>query len=512
MLVFGLLFALVLGWFSWQTRQAERIFLDDASEHARLLADAVILHARGAVTAEAVTAAMLTRFLSNAAGFVAYLDGIAPFTADELAAFAGEADLSVIRIVGRDGVVQGPALPLPASAAGCSRLQRLVRLDALHTILYGIPAERDVGCVLVGMDSRATEALEAAVGLPRALAAIADLPGVESVRLEGDPRSLVLGPDTGVAMPLVGIRRLADGRMVAQARADVAGARLLLDLDAGPLQAMRARLWLEFLGFVLVLLLAGSVGTWILYRHQRAHEHQLLDFERRLSRRREEAGLGRAAAAIAHEIRNPLNTMAMGLQRLKLEASDIDTEHRRLIDLMLEGVQRTNASVTGLLDYARPLQPRRDSVALEDLITEQLTLYRGRLEQANTRARLDLHPPIRVRGDAGLLRRLLDNLLHNALEALEAEAPGGYFRIEARRQRGTAVLRIANDGFVGDPVGVERLLEPWFTTKNDGTGLGLAICRRIALAHDGTLELQAPRPGRLCVSVVLPAAEPQTGH
>ncbi|WP_242445596.1 histidine kinase dimerization/phospho-acceptor domain-containing protein [Chromatium okenii] len=94
-------------------------------------------------------------------------------------------------------------------------------------------------------------------------------------------------------------------------------------------------------------------------------------YERRLSRQREEAGLGRAAAAIAHEIRNPLNAMAMGLQRLQLEADELLPAHRRLLDIVFAAVGRTNSTVTGLLDYARPLHPRRERLALDALVSEQ---------------------------------------------------------------------------------------------------------------------------------------------
>ncbi|WP_242445594.1 hypothetical protein [Chromatium okenii] len=108
LLVFGLLFALVFGWFFVQTRQAQQVFLEDASARARLLTDAVMLHTRGALLAERVTADILTRFLGNSARFVAYLDGVAPFRADELSAFADEAGLSVIRLIRAEGIVQGP--------------------------------------------------------------------------------------------------------------------------------------------------------------------------------------------------------------------------------------------------------------------------------------------------------------------------------------------------------------------------------------------------------------------
>ena len=304
LLVFGFLFALFLIWFLVQARQAQRAFLEDASAHAGLLTDAVVLHARGAVLAEDVTASILTRFLGNAARFVAYLDDISPFRSDELAGFAEESGLTAIRIARGDATVQGPADWRPGEPLDCRRRDQLIRLRSASTVVYAVGRASGPGCILVGMDSRRTDALESAIGLSKALAGVARLPGVVSVRLDGEPRRGAEGIPASPP-PTVWIQTLASGRVVARASATVDGARLVLDLDAGPLLAMRERLRLQSLGFVLVLVLAGGLGAWLLYRHQRAYERQLLDYERRLSRQREEASLGQAAAGVAHEIRNP---------------------------------------------------------------------------------------------------------------------------------------------------------------------------------------------------------------
>lgn len=508
LLVFGLLFALVLAWFFLQTRQAQQVFLEDASEHSRLLADAVVLHTRGARLAEEATETILSSFLASSAGFVAYLDGIAPFRSNELAAFAEEAGLSMIRIIRPDGIDQGPEASLTELPANCSRLGRLVRLESAHQILLGVRSQSDEGCILVGMDSRQIEALEAAIGVPRALTAVRELPGVLDVRLVEDE---AIGGDAGAAaggLPRVALRHAAGGDVVAHARASIDGSTLLLDLDAGPLLAMRERLWWEFLGFVAVLTLSGALGAWLLYHHQRAHERQLLDYERRLSMQREEAGLGRAAAAIAHEIRNPLNAIAMGLQRLQLEADALSDEHRRLVELLREAVRHTNGTVTGLLDFARPVQPRRLRVDLNALVEDQLSLYRARLLDSAIQVDLSLDAGLWVDGDPDLLRQVVDNLLRNALEAV---GPGECIEVRGEWRAARAVLAVSNPGLSAEVTDVERLAEPWLTTKPTGTGLGLAICRRILRAHGGDLSLLVPRPGWLTAEAWIPAP-PKAGH
>jgi len=502
LLVFGMLIALAVGWFVIQTRQVQRDFVEDTAAHARLLADAVALHARGAVLAQEITDEALTAFLASSARFADYLDGIEPFRPDELTAFAARAGLSVIRIVGPGGSVQGPPdWPGDKKAPGCGHQQRLLRLPELHTVLYGVPRVA-AGCVLVGMDSRRIDRLRAAVGLPRALEAVAALPGVLAVRLDGETDP-ALARDGTTAPPRVMIRRQDDGTLAARARIGVAGAVLVLDLDADPLLRQRGRLWRELAAFALALTLAGGLGTWLLFRHQQARDRQLRAFERELSQQREEAGLGRAAASVAHEIRNPLNAIGMGLQRLRLEATELDAGHRRLLELLLDAVRRTDGTVTGLLEYARPCTPRHEPVRLDRLLRDRLALYAQRLDAAGITLNLAPAPApdAPIPADPALLGRVIDNLLRNALEAMPG---GGRLDIALNRDSGGLTLALTNDGLAADIGSVERVLEPWFTTKADGTGLGLAISRRIAEAHGGQLEVDIPEVGRFRVRLRLP--------
>ncbi len=499
LLVFSLLFAMVLGWFYFQTRQAEQAFLTDAGEHAGLLADAVGLHVRGAVLAEHLSDAILGGFLRSSARFVDYLDGIEPFRAEELSAFAGETGLSVVGVVGATEVTRGGLAGAPPAPDRCEGLDRLNRTRAAHTVLYGIARGDTAGCIWVGMDSRRIDDLQAEIELGRALETVRRLPGIVNVSLQGTPERETQ-PGTR-SQPRVGIEIGADGRVLARAQTPVAGALLTVDMDAGPLLAARERLWLEFAGFACALALTGGLGTWLLYRHQRAHDRQLRGFEQRLSRRREEAGLGRAAAAIAHEIRNPLNAMAMGLQRLQMEADELDAEHRHLLQVVLDAVRRTNGTVSGLLDYARPLQPKREVVHMEQLLRDQLSLYSRRLAQNGAQLELRITAVAPVRADADLLRQVLDNLLRNALEAVPAQ---GDVEIVLEPAGTDLSLTISNDGFALAADQAEGILEPWFTTKTQGTGLGLAISRRIVAAHGGTLGVEVPRPGRLQVCIRLP--------
>jgi signal transduction histidine kinase len=500
LLVFGLLIGLAVGWFFIQAHQTQQGFVADAEEHARLLADAVALQARGALLAQDAIDSILTVLLGSSARFVDYLDGIEPFTEDELDAFAAEAGLSIIRVIGPDRPAPSRIAPDAAVALGCDALQRLIALPEIQTLAFGVARADAQGCVIVGVRSSQLDRLKTAVGPRRALDRLAALPGVLEVEMRGAPATT--STETGDAgEPVVRIGRGDDGRLVAEARTPFDGAELIILMDAERLVAQRQRLWWEFAAFVLLLLITGGVGTALLYRHQRAHERQLRSFERQLSQQREEAGLGRAAAGIAHEIRNPLNAMAMGLQRLQMEADGLDPGQKRLLSVVLEALRRTNDTVGGLLAYARAYQPRQVVVRLDQLISEQLSLYRQRFSELNVHLIEELAGPTKVRGDPDLLRQVLDNLLRNALEALPT---GGRFEIRLSPDPAGTRLILTNDGLQLDADALPRVLEPWFTTKPNGTGLGLAISLRIVQAHGGDLRVDTPTPGRLRVQVFLP--------
>jgi len=498
LLAFGVLCALVLAWFSFQTRQAQQTFLEDAADYARRLADAIGLHARGAVQGRQVTDAMLVRFLGSSARFVDYLDQVEPFRDHELTAFAAEAGLLAIRIVRPEGSSQGPPDWNPGELPGCDR--RLRSLSETHTLVFGAPRQGREGCILVAMDNQPLEDLRDVIGLPRALEAAAALPGVLRVALTGEWVENAAEP-IHPGLPVVATRQLADGVRVVEVRAPLSGAELVVDLDADPLTRIEQRLWREFAGFAIILGLIGGLGAWLLYRYQQAHLEQLRAYEQRLSQQREEAALGQAAAAIAHELRNPLNAMAMGLQRLQMEADELSSDHRRLVAVVLEAVGRSNRSVTDLLNYARPYRPRQEPVALGALVTDQLALYAGSFHAAAIRLQYTLAVEERIPGDPDLLRQVLDNLLRNALEA---QPQGGWLDIHLNPVAGGLELTLTNGGFSLSPEEAPRILEPWFTTKSTGAGLGLAISRRILTAHSGRLTVASPRPGELAVQLFLP--------
>jgi two-component system sensor histidine kinase PilS (NtrC family) len=259
--------------------------------------------------------------------------------------------------------------------------------------------------------------------------------------------------------------------------------------------------------FPLVSPAGAPLGTAVIFQDLTA----LRAMEERVARTDRLADLGRLAAGLAHELRNPLASM-MGSVEL-LRAAAVGADDRRLLDIVLREGSRLAQLVTEFLAFARPAPPRRAPVDLAQLAGETLDAFAHDPSAAGVEVSRRL-APAPVRADAGQLRGVLWNLLLNAAQAApprRAGAPRGAVRVAcAPTPEGGAELSVEDDGPGIAPADRERLFTPFFTTKPEGTGLGLATVHRIVDAHGGTVAV-ASSPGqgaRFTVRLPPAAAEP----
>ena len=206
------------------------------------------------------------------------------------------------------------------------------------------------------------------------------------------------------------------------------------------------------------------------------------------------AAVGALAASIAHEIRNPLASIAGSVELLAGELP-LAGEHRILMDLILKESDRLNLLITDFLDFTRERRPQPKPLDPAALLREVLRMVRQRPE-AEERLKLTLQAegaPAVVEADPGMLRQVAINLITNACEAVVwAGALTITLRTGAAADGASSeelVMEVADDG-PGVPAAARaHLFEPFFTTKPGGTGLGLAIAHRIVEMHGGQLEL-----------------------
>jgi two-component system sensor histidine kinase PilS (NtrC family) len=217
------------------------------------------------------------------------------------------------------------------------------------------------------------------------------------------------------------------------------------------------------------------------------------------------AGVGELAAGLAHEIRNPLASIA-GSSQLLRESPELTDDERTLLDIIERESMRLNGLISDFLAYTGPSLRNIGAVNVADVIgdvTEAIRAGEAR-EKGVTVENLVLRNLV-VDGDAEQLKQVLWNLVRNAVQATPA---GGYVRLDlfsqVRHGERYAVTTVSDTGKGIDPANTAKIFNPFFTTKEGGTGLGLAISQRIVQIHRGFVEVRS-QPGHGSIfSVFLP--------
>jgi signal transduction histidine kinase len=219
------------------------------------------------------------------------------------------------------------------------------------------------------------------------------------------------------------------------------------------------------------------------------------------------AAVGELAAAIAHEVRNPLAVIVNAVAGLRRSAVR-DEDRTMLLGIVDEEAARLNRLVTDLLRFARPVSVKRSPVSLLELANRSRSS--AMLDGHQIVVRMDDDPELHtVWVDPSLFRLVFDNLVENACQAMKS---GGTVQILVHRGqlRGEPAVRIEiADSGQGMEQGVrERALDPFFTTRPSGTGLGLPIVHRIIEAHGGEIRLDSEEGQGTTVTLLLPLGPP----
>jgi signal transduction histidine kinase len=205
------------------------------------------------------------------------------------------------------------------------------------------------------------------------------------------------------------------------------------------------------------------------------------------------AAMGRLATGLAHEIRNPLSSIAGSIQLLR-SGPGLSDEDRELCEIVLRESARLNDLVTDMLDLSRPRPPTLLPLDLVRLVREVVELA-SRSGRATTDVAITLRAPATalVLADGAQLRQLTWNLVRNAVQASSAEDEVG---VEVSIDGATdhVWLAVRDEGVGLDAIAKERLFDAFFTTRTQGTGVGLAVVKRIADDHGFTIQVES-EPG-----------------
>ena len=228
---------------------------------------------------------------------------------------------------------------------------------------------------------------------------------------------------------------------------------------------------------------------------------QIRELEEQLQRAERDAVVGRMAAGVAHELRNPLSSVK-GLALLLKSKFGEDLSSQQTADLMVEQVERLNRSISELLDYARPGMVTKTTLRIDELLAKAVMLVRTDAETQNISVKENYGcGPITMQGDQDKLTQLFLNLCLNGIQAM---GEGGTLTLSTHCSDGDITVEISDSGCGIPREIVERVFEPYFTTKHEGTGLGLAMSARIAHDHNGSIQLKSAEEEGTTVTVTLP--------
>jgi len=261
-------------------------------------------------------------------------------------------------------------------------------------------------------------------------------------------------------------------------------------LEGGPL--LLAYEWNRILYKIMFTVLACFAVAFLsgfLAEQTRRTRGELKDMEDHVKRVEKLASMGEMAAGLAHEIKNPLASLAGSIQMLKEELS-YNSENHKLMQIVLRETDRLNSLVSDFLLFAKPPQGNLENIRLDRALSETLELF----EKDNACAgriiiEKRLLADIWVAMDPVHLRQIVWNLLLNASEAIEGD---GTITVTMNSHMARRVSIAVADTGIGIPEAcLKNIYDPFFTTKTRGTGLGLSIVHRILESYDSRMEVES---------------------
>jgi len=268
-----------------------------------------------------------------------------------------------------------------------------------------------------------------------------------------------------------------------------------------------------FVGAITATMIRGSDGGILGYlgivrdlTATRERERAMEDLGERLANAERIAELGRVAAQVAHEIKNPLAGLQLYASHLRSKlAVGESASCLELADKTVKTIDYLSETVERVLDFARPVALDRKPVELNRIVTEALQILEPQI--IASRVEVELH--LRPRGPVGMLneaaiRSAVINLLLNAVQAMPE---GGRLTVTTDEREGSLLLEITDGGRGIGAARMERLFEPFFTTKSRGLGLGLPYAKKVIDEHRGAIEIQSAEGHGTRVEIRLPAEE-----
>lgn len=526
----------VLGWTTWRDLRSDRALTEQLmTSYARSIA-AVIgegeSHGRRAYQGWEDE---LERRLQDNARWIARLDSIAPLTADQLQALVHPRSRHMVHLFDAEGQLVGCSRAAPGHhdcrfkrenlrpllAGEMQMLRQGFRqrhFRAGNRFAVGIRRAHG-GAIVVSVDARPFGAMLRRIEPAHLIRSLGTLPGIRYAAIEvGDsiiasaPADLELPPtvrDGGEAIPLAD--SLASFRELSTAAGEVfevlsplripthAAARLRVGLDAALLdearESLMRRAWVRLSIFLVTMALAGLLA--LAWQRHRMMSREIQQVRVELEAREQEAirtekvaAMGALASGVAHQIRNPLNTIHMVAQALERNPALGEDQQKQISHVRSES-RRIESIVQQFLQFARPRPPRWETCDVAAVAGETAAAMEASFHAANLTLQVDVQSVV-AETDREYVVSIVENLLRNAREAAPV---GTRVDLSVRRNGEEVEILVADQGPGVPPAERERIFDLYYTTKPSGTGIGLSEVARMAAVLGGGVRVEDASAG-----------------
>ncbi len=229
-----------------------------------------------------------------------------------------------------------------------------------------------------------------------------------------------------------------------------------------------------------------------------------LRLKERLGRAERLSSLGEMAAGISHEIRNPLGIIRSSAELLKKKVTKIDPSNT-IPDIIVEEANRLNRIITDFINFAKPRSPNLVSCRIEEIIDKNITFLAMQIEENGYTIKQNYQNSLpEIQADAAMLYQSFLNILINAMQAMPN---GGFIEITISANDKIVTINFEDEGQgISDEV-IEKIWDPFFTTKEMGTGLGLGVVKNLIESHGGSIQIINGSRGGARVAVELPVEQ-----
>ena len=290
---------------------------------------------------------------------------------------------------------------------------------------------------------------------------------------------------------------------------------LRIGLSTAEIDGIRSRALKQFFLLFAVSVISGIfVLSFVIlmqnYLILNAEHDRILSEVRRMeeqTRRSERlASMGQLAAGVAHEIRNPLNSVSIITQRLKAEFTSLEDreEYGSLLTTVGKEISRISTIVENFMKYAKPPKLTLSTVSVEKIVSEVRNVVEEKAKSEHVAVVTEIEPGLLCSCDADQMKQALLNIVLNALDA--AGENGSVF-IRAEMVSGEITIRISDTGPGIPKENLSKIFDPYFTTKSTGTGLGLSEVHRIVTAHKGRITVGNTEGGGAVFEIYLRKAQ-----